>query len=417
MDFDNYEMKEKEQEQEREQERVREEQEQAEANQDQEETNFDDIDDVLIDVGGQEDLEDLGDLLDNIGKDTHNVRRATTNNIKKVFRNVFDISIEKKNGVSSTKVLENTKFIYSRSGKVSIEFKGSRIGWVERNGNVDLFEKKNKKLVNEFRETMDLAKLEYERSPSSLVKNLPEEVVDDVLLSSVERIEDRVEERTASLSEQQLREFAGVLNPKGTPEIKIKALEVQADYWKKVRLEAEEVVKTDGASEYIVEKAKGEASLFDSLEKTARLQADSERLKNNEKPIHDESLEIINDEIQTNDLSRLERFKEWAKRNLVGISAIAITIAGIATTVIIAGRSAVKATAKATGRLAKALVNLGKKLGPLIAPLLNLMAQAISWGAKGIAFLSKNLWMLVIGFAWFLSKAYSAYVDNKKNKK
>ena len=411
MDFDNYEMKEKEQEQE--QERIREEQELEEANQDQAETNFDDIDDVLIDIGALEDRINELDEIPNVGVDVGNIRRAITNDIKKVFRNVFDISIEKKNGESSTKVLENTKFVSSRNGKVSIEFKGSRIGWVERNGNVDLFEKKNKKLVNEFRETMDLAKLEYGKSPSSLVKNLPEEVVDDILLSSVERIEDKVEERTASLSEQQLREFAGVLNPKGTPEIKIKALEVQADYWKKVRLEAEEVVETDGASDYLVEKAKGEASLFDSLEKTARLQADSERLKNNEKPIHDESLEIINDEIQTNDLSRLERFKEWAKRNLVGLSAIAITIAGIATTVIIAGRSAVKATAKATGRLAKALVNLGKKLGPLIAPLLNLMAQAISWGAKGLAFLSKNLWLIVVGFAWFLYSAYSL-TKNKK---
>ena len=407
MDFDNYEMKEKEQEQE--QERIREEQELEEANQDQAETNFDDIDDVLIDIGALEDRINELDEIPNVGVDVGNIRRAITNDIKKVFRNVFDISIEKKNGESSTKVLENTKFISNKSGKVSIEFKGSRIGWIERNGNVDLFEKKNKKLVNEFRETMELAKLEYEKTPSSLIKDLPEEVVDSVLLNAVERIEDKIEERTTSLSEQQLREFAGVLNPKGTPEIKIKALEVQADYWKKVRLEAEEVVKTDGASEYIVEKAKGEASLFDSLEKTARLQADSERLKNNEKPIHDESLEIINDEIQTNDLSRLERFKEWAKRNLVGISAIAITIAGIATTVIIAGRNAVKATAKATGKLAKALVNLGKKLGPLIAPLLNLMAQAISWGAKGIAFLSKNLWMIVVAFAWFLYNTFKSY--------
>ena len=90
------------------------------------------------------------------------------------------------------------------------------------------------------------------------------------------------------------------------------------------------------------------------------------------------------------------------------MSAIAITLAGVATTVIIAGRSAVKATAKATGKLAKALVNLGKKLGPLIAPLLNLMAQAISWGAKGIAFLSKNLWMIVVAFAWFLYRTYKA---------
>ena len=413
MDFDNYEMKEKEQEKEQEQEREREEAEEANQGNEQE-TNFDDIDDVLIDIGGQDQLDDvniddIGDLLDGIGKDTRNVRRLTTNNIKKVFRSVFDISIEKKNGEGSTKILENTRFTSSRNGRISIEFKGNRIGWVERNGNVELFENKNKKLVSEFRETMDLAKLEYEKSPSSLVKNLPEEVVDSVLLSSVERIEDRIEERTATLCEQQLREFAGVLNPKGTSEIKIKALEVQADYWKKIRLETEQVVETDGEDKSVVDKAKGQVSLFDSLEKTARLQADSERLKINEKPIHDESLEIINDEIQTNDLSRLERFKEWAKRNLVGISAIAITLAGIATTVIIAGRGAVKATAKATGKLAKALVNLGKKLGPLIAPFLNLLAQAISWGAKGIAFLAKNLWMIVIAFAWFLFEAYKSY--------
>ena len=405
MDFDNYEMKEREQEKEQEQEREREEAEEANRGA-EDETNFDEIDDVLIDIGA---LEDNLDEIPNVGVDVGNIRRAITNDIKKVFRSVFDISIEKKNGKGSSKILEDTRFTSSRNGRVSIEFKGSRIGWIERNGNVELFEKKNKKLVNEFKETMELAKLEYEKTPSSLVRDLPEEVVDSVLLSSVERIEDRIEERTATLSEQQLREFAGVLNPKGTPEIKIKALEIQADYWKKVRLETEEVVRTDGASKYIVEKAKGEASLYDSLEKTARLQADSERLKNNEKPIHDESLEIIDDEIQTNDLSRLEKFKEWAKRNLIGISAIAITLAGIATTVIIAGRGAVKATAKATGRLAKALVNLGKKLGPLIAPLLNLMAQAISWGAKGIAFLAKNLWMIVIAFAWFLSKAYKSY--------
>ena len=414
MDFDNYEMKEREQEKEQEQERERQEAEEAEraSGEAERETNFDDIDDVLIDIGGQDQLDnidDIGDLLDGIGKDTHNVRRATTNNIKKVFKSVFDISIEKKNGEGSSKILKNTKFISSRNGRISIEFKGNRIGWVERNGDVELFENKNKKLVGEFKETMELAKLEYEKTPSSLVKNLPEEVVDSVLESSVERIEDRIDERTATLSEQQLREFAGVLNPKGTSEIKIKALEIQADYFKEIRLEAEGVVETDGASETMVKTAKGQVSLFDSLEKTARLQADSERLKINEKPIHDESLEIINDEIQTNDLSRLEKFKEWAKKNLIGISAIAITLGGIATTVIIAGRSAVKSTAKATGRLAKALVNLGKKLGPLIAPLLNLMAQAISWGAKGIAFLAKNLWMIVIAFAWFLFEAYKKY--------
>ena len=420
MDFDDYEMKEREQEQEREQERAREELE--EANQEEEETNFDDIEDVIIDIGKNTDqLENLDLDLDldggipNVGKDVAGIKRSITEDIKKVFRDVFNVSVEKKNGKNSKDIVENTKFVSSKNGRISIEYKGSRIGWIEKSLNVNLFDKKNKKLVNEFRNSLELVKLEYEKSPSSLVRNFPEEVVDDILDSSIERISDEIDELTANLSEQELREFAGVLNPKGpSAEIRIKALETQADYWKKVRLEAEEVVRTDGASEYIVKKAKGEALKLESLEKTARLQADNERLKNNEKPIHDETLEIIDDEIQNSDLGKFERFKEWAKSNLIGLSAIAITIGGIITTVVIAGRRAVKSAAKATGKLAKALVNIGKKLGPLIAPLLNLMAQEISWGAKGLEFLSRNLWMIAVAFAWFLTKVYRDYKSYKK---
>ena len=159
MDFDSYEMKEKEQE--GEQEMVREREENREEV--EEETNFDNIDDVLIDIGTLEDRITNLDEVPNVGVDVGNIRRAITNDVKKVFRSVFDVSIEKKNGESSRKVLENTKFISSKNGKVSIEFKGSRVGWVERDGNVELFEKKNKKLVGEFRETMELAKLEYEK--------------------------------------------------------------------------------------------------------------------------------------------------------------------------------------------------------------------------------------------------------------
>ena len=237
------------------------------------------------------------------------------------------------------------------------------------------------------------------------MSNLPEEAVDDILISSVEEIDKTIEETAANLSKQDLREFAGVFDPKGpTAESRIKALEIQADYWKKVKLEAKEVAENVDISESERTKARSKQALFESLEKTAKLQADNERLKNNEKPIHDETLEIINDEIAASDLGRLERFKGWAKNNLVGLSAIAITIAGIVTTVVVAGRKAVGQAARTTGKLAKALVNVGKKLGPLIAPLLNLMAQAISWGAKGLEILSKNLWMLAVAFAWILKE-------------
>ena len=186
-----------------------------------------------------------------------------------------------------------------------------------------------------------------------------------------------------------------------TAEVKIKALEVQADHWKAERGEVEKDLR---GSPKEVERARSEITKLESLEKTARLQADFERLKNNEKPVHEETLDIINDEVRENDLSKLERFKQWARENLIGFSAIAISIAGIITTVVIAGRKAVKDTAKGVGRVAKALFNLGKKLGPLIAPILNILATAVSWGVKGLEFLSKNLWLLVIILLWFLTK-------------
>ena len=409
MDFDNYdnnyEMKDWNEVENQNEVTAEQEQEQEQEREQEQETNFDEFEDVVVRLEGLEAQErevnmDLGgteggaiaerDDIPNVNRDIAGIKRSITNDVKKVFKDIFNVTIEKKNGVNSESILENTRFQNAKDGRFTIEFKGKRIGWIERDRSVSLFEKKNKKLVNEFKNSMDGAMAEYQQTPESLVKNLPDYVVKDILNASVETLVDEIDQITATLTEQELREFAGVLNPKGpTAEVKIKALEVQADHWKAERQEA---------------KIPSEITKLESLEKTARLQADFERLKNNEKPVHKETLDIINDEVQENDLSRLERFKQWARENLIGFSAIAISIAGIITTVVIAGRKAVKETAKGVGRVAKALFNLGKKLGPLIAPMLNILATAVSWGVKGLEFLSKNLWLLVIILLWFLTK-------------
>ena len=425
--YDNYEMKEREQEQEQEREQEQEQEREQEQEQEQE-TNFDEFEDVVVRLENLEDQQqqaeknervnmDLGggDDIPNVRKDLAGIKRSITNDVKKVFKDIFNVSIEKKNGPNSESILENTRFQSAKDGRFTIEFKGKRIGWIERpqagKRSVSLFEKKNKKLVNEFLNSMDGAVREYQQTPESLVKNLPDYAVEDILNMSVERISERISDEvdglTATLTEQELREFAGVLNPKGpTAEVRIKALETQADHWKTEGDTVRQTLRkeTEDGSPKEVEKARSEITKLESLEKTARLQADFERLKNNEKPIHDETLDIINDEVRENDLSKLERFKQWARENLIGFSAIAISIAGIITTVVIAGRKAVKETAKGVGTVAKALFNLGKKLGPLIAPMLNILATAVSWGVKGLEFLSKNLWLLVIILLWFLTK-------------
>ena len=108
-------------------------------------------------------------------------------------------------------------------------------------------------------------------------------------------------------------------------------------------------------------------------------------MENRLKPEDEEANSIIEEEVRNNDLSRLEKFKRWAKDNLVRVSALAISIAGMITTIVMGARKAFKKGAQATGKFAEALYNLGKKLGPLLVPLLNIIAQAITWGAKGLA--------------------------------
>ena len=81
---------------------------------------------------------------------------------------------------------------------------------------------------------------------------------------------------------------------------------------------------------------------------------------------------------------------------MVGLSALAVSIAGIRTTITVSARKAILCGAQATGKFAKALYNLGKKLGALIAPLLNTLAQVNSLDAKRLTWLASNLWLLVV---------------------
>ncbi len=120
------------------------------------------------------------------------------------------------------------------------------------------------------------------------------------------------------------------------------------------------------------------------------------------RPESEEVLSMIQEEAQRNDITRFKRFKKWAKENIAGVSAVAISIAGIITTIVIAGRSAVKKGAKAVGQFGKALANIAKKAAPAIATILNILAQVLTWGAKALEFLSRNLWIVALALTYFL---------------
>ena len=114
---------------------------------------------------------------------------------------------------------------------------------------------------------------------------------------------------------------------------------------------------------------------------------------------------------QEEDITRLQKFKEWAKKNVVAISGLAIGIAGLIKTIILRARKVVQKGAQKTSEFSKAVANLGKKLWPLLSPIFSIITQILTWGAKGLAFLATNLWILAIALAWFM---YDQYKERRR---
>ena len=223
-------------------------------------------------------------------------------------------------------------------------------------------------------------------------------------------IDNNQDPRRTLFNREELREFSGLIfldkidvedaeNDEEKRTIiqgKIDGLEKEYQHWK---------------TKYMDETFEPQKEIYKSFSEIAKLQADKMRLENNIRPESEDGIQILNQEVDQSDLGRLERFKKWSKESLLGLSAITITVAGILTTIIIGARNKLRQGAKAVGQLGKTLINIGKNFGALISSLLTLVGSILSWGAKGILFLSKNLWILAIALTWFL---YNKYKDRKK---
>ena len=170
-------------------------------------------------------------------------------------------------------------------------------------------------------------------------------------------IDNKQDPRRSLFNREELREFNGL--------IYIEDVEVDDDVDEEEKrkiirgkIDAFEKEYQHWMEKYMEETFEPQKEIYKSFADIAKLQADKIQLENNIRPEREEGIQILNEEVDNSDLGRLERFKRWAKENLLGLSAVAISIAGILTTIIIAGRNALKSGAKAIGNLGKALVNI-----------------------------------------------------------
>ncbi len=292
---------------------------------------------------------------------------------------------------------------YSEKGNlIRLKFKGEDVKLTAKGKLDGRFTKTaNKNIVK----AIEAAKVEYEKSFDAVADegaglSLSDEARESVRESVAGSLEDLVWDKYDEISQSDLdksieREIKGIpyvdknidydnlgdQSEKDQYDAKIAGLKVDTEHWENLEEKEQDVTKKQ---------------LYKTAKELCIAKKSYMEVRANQRPESEEALSMIGEETERNDLTRFERFKKWVKENLVGVSAVAISVAGIVTAVVMSGRSAVKKGAKAVGQFGKALANLAKKAGPAIATILNILAQALTWGAKALEFLSRNLWIVAL---------------------
>ena len=160
-------------------------------------------------------------------------------------------------------------------------------------------------------------------------------------------------ESEGKITEQERREFAGITTPKGPPKVN-RHVDIMMKEWKS-KLEKE----TDDDRRQITQRAVG----------VAEQAIDDARLKMGQVPRSEEGKhryrEIVRDNIRT----KFERFRVWAKGNIGPLAAIVISIAGIISAVMVAGKKTITGAANGLGAAGKALAKFAKAALPILVPI------------------------------------------------
>ena len=323
---------------------------------------------------------------------------------KKNLLKELGISLNKGDGPFAKSIFDKLKVTVNRKGRINgAEFDNVRI--IVQKGKRLVYTEDTKKLakVAEFKELADKAELEHKKTPAALIEEtLPDipvttDLKQAVVRNSTEDLEHFIDEEVAKIrqrlnnaeeviSYKELRDLLMDIPGMNDENLENGGLETQKNYLKEI---------AENSSER-------KAALCRQIIKLCELKEDEIRLRTNQRPESVEAQSMIEEEAQQNDLTRFERFKQWAKRNLGGISVVAISVAGIITTIVMGARTVIKKGARATSKFARTLAKVGEKVAPVIGGLLNLAAKLLTLSAGVIDYLAKNLWVLAVALAYIL---------------
>jgi hypothetical protein len=300
--------------------------------------------------------------------------------------------------------------------KHKLTFDGTVIGYIDTSGAFRMSRnKKSAGSMTQFKKLYEKALIKHKKGVRSVVE---EETGGDMLEENAEEIYEDAEEEfhrdvvnasdklaeqaerlesEGKITEQERKEFAGITAPKGPPKGRIKHIDIIMKE-RKSNIEKE----TDDDRRQITQRAVN----------VAEQAIDDARLEMGQVPRSEEGKHRYRKIVRDNTRTKFERFRVWAKENMGALAAIAISIAGIITTVVVAGKKTITGAANGLGAAGKALAKFAKAALPILVPILNMLSTILGWGAKGLAFLAQNLRIVAI----VITGAIFRYLQNRRKK-
>ena len=197
-------------------------------------------------------------------------------------------------------------------GKVNgAEFEGVKI--IVQKGKKLVYTKEVKKLakVTEFKELVESAELEHQKTPAAFIEEtLPDVAVStdleqSVLGNSIENLEHFIDDKVAeieansvTIDRKKIREFRGITKT-ADHNLNNGGLKAHETYFRGLAKAEQNVLKK---------------KLYEGMAEVCVLKADEIRLRRNERPESTAVQSMVEEEAQQNDLTRFERFKQWAKK-------------------------------------------------------------------------------------------------------
>ena len=96
----------------------------------------------------------------------------------------------------------------------------------------------------------------------------------------------------------------------------------------------------------------------------------------------------------------MEKFKEWAKENVLGISGVLIGVGGIVVSTSL--RSGVRSVPEGTYKFGKGIAKKLSKLGPIFSAIGSVLLTMLNIGSQALMWLSNNLWILLVALVLFV---------------